>query len=83
VTVHAPASVVSERLSAVAGRIEELDAGRCVVHAGAESLEGLAFHFGFLGFDFEVHEPQELIEHLRRLAERFARASKRTVTGPA
>lgn len=76
VTVHASARVVSERLSGVAGRIEELDSERCVVHTGGESLEGLAFHLGFLGFDFEVHEPQELIEHLRRLAERLARAAK-------
>ncbi|HEX5752742.1 MAG TPA: hypothetical protein VFZ09_41440 [Archangium sp.] len=32
VTVQAPARVVSERLSGVAGRIEELDAERCRVH---------------------------------------------------
>lgn len=75
VTVHAPARVVSARLSGVAGRIEELDADRCVVHTGGESLEGLAFHLGFLGFDFEVHEPKELIEHLRRMSERLARAA--------
>jgi len=28
-----------------------------------------------LGFDFEVHEPPELAEHLRALAERLRRAS--------
>lgn len=78
VTVHAPASEVSARLSAVGGRIEELDANRCVVYTGGESLESLAFHLGFLGFDFEVHEPKELIEHLRHLAERLARAAKRS-----
>ncbi|QRK06256.1 YafY family transcriptional regulator [Archangium violaceum] len=77
VTVHAPSRVVSERLSGVAGRIEELDAERCLVHAGADSLEALAFYLGWLGFDFEVHEPKELIEHLRRLSERLARAAQR------
>jgi predicted DNA-binding transcriptional regulator YafY len=76
VTVLAPASEVSTRLSAMAGRIEELDANRCMVYTGGESLDALAFHLGFLGFDFEVHEPKELIEHLRRLAERLARAAK-------
>jgi predicted DNA-binding transcriptional regulator YafY len=76
VTVHAPASEVSARLSAVAGRIEELDANRCVVYTGGESLESLAFHLGFMGFDFEVHEPKELIEILRQLAGRLARAAK-------
>jgi hypothetical protein len=78
VTVHAPAHVVSARLSGVAGRIEELGLDRCMVHTGGESLEGLAFHLELLGFDFEVHEPKELIEHLRRLAERFVRAAKWT-----
>ncbi|WPB78448.1 YafY family protein [Archangium violaceum] len=77
VTVHAPASVVSERLSGVAGRIEELDAERCLVHGGADSLEALAFYFAWLGFEFEVHEPRELIEHLHRLSERLARAAQR------
>lgn len=78
VTVHAPASVVSERLSGVAGRIEELAPERCLVHTGGESLEALAFHLGYLGFDFEVHEPKELVEHLRRLGERISRAAQRT-----
>ncbi len=77
VTVHAPARVVSEKLSGVAGRIEELDAERCLVHAGADSLEALAFYLAWLGFEFEVHEPRELIEHLRRLSERLARAAQR------
>jgi predicted DNA-binding transcriptional regulator YafY len=76
VTVQAPASEVSARLSAVAGRIEELDANRCVLYTGGESLDALAFHLGFMGFDFEVHEPKELIERLRQLAERLARAAK-------
>jgi predicted DNA-binding transcriptional regulator YafY len=79
VTVHAPAAAVSERLSGVAGRIEELAPDRCQVHTGGESLEGLAFHLGFLGFDFEVHEPKELVEHLRRLSERLARAASSRV----
>ncbi|HYI01325.1 YafY family protein [Hyalangium sp.] len=78
VTVQAPAHVVSERLSGVAGRIEELEAERCLVHTGGESLEALAFHLGYMGFDFEVHEPKELVEHLRRLGERLTRAANRT-----
>ncbi len=82
VTLHAPASVVSERLSGVAGRIEELAPDRCLVHTGAESLEALAFHLGYLGFDFEVHEPPELIEHLLRLAQRLSRAAGRTEYAP-
>ncbi len=75
VTIHAPAEEVSKRLSALGGRIVPLDDGRCEVHAGAHQLEGLAFHFGYLGFEFDVAEPPELVEHLRILAERLARAA--------
>lgn len=78
VTVHAPAHVVSERLSGVAERVEPLDPDRCVVHTGGGSLEALAIHFGFMGFEFEVHEPEELIDLLRRLAERLGRAAGRS-----
>ena len=75
VTIHAPAAVVAERLSAIAGRIEPIDGERCMVHTGADSLAALAFHLGFLGHDFEVHEPPELIEHLRAMARRLGRAA--------
>ncbi|WP_437893426.1 helix-turn-helix transcriptional regulator [Sorangium sp. So ce124] len=78
VTVHAPAQAVSERLSGVAGRIEDLAPDRCVVHTGGGSLDALAFHLGFMGFEFEVHEPEELIDQLRRLAERLGRAAGRS-----
>jgi len=77
VTFHAPAEEVASKLSGLAGRIEPLDAQRCLVHTGAESLEGLAFHLSFLGFEFEVHRPPELIEHLRTVSERLARAAAR------
>jgi predicted DNA-binding transcriptional regulator YafY len=77
ITIDAPARAVAERLSGVAGRIEELDAERCLVHTGANSLEALAFYLGFIGFDFEVHEPAELADYLRRFAARLARAAGR------
>lgn len=77
VTIHAPHNVVAERLSGVAGRIEKLDDDRCVVHTGGDSLEGLAFYLGFLGFEFEVHEPKELREYLRSTSDRLRRASVR------
>ncbi|WP_433927151.1 helix-turn-helix transcriptional regulator [Sorangium cellulosum] len=77
VTVHAPADVVSAQLSGVAGRVEPLAPDRCLVHTGGATLDSLAFHLGFMGFEFEVHEPQELIEVLRRLADRLGRAAGR------
>lgn len=76
VTIAAPAAEVARRLSPVAVRVEPAGEGTCRVHTGADSLEVLAFHLGYLGFDFEVHEPPELREHLRVLAQRLARAAE-------
>lgn len=74
-TIHAPANKLRERLSPLGGRIEELDEERCLVHTGAHTLDGLAFHLGFLGFEFRVHEPKELIDHLRAFSARLRRAA--------
>lgn len=77
VTLHAPAKVVAEKVSAISGRIEAIDDHRCTVHTGGQSLESLAFHLAWMGFEFEVHEPPELIRHLQNLSDRLARAAAR------
>ncbi|MGK4003610.1 WYL domain-containing protein [Sorangium sp. So ce1036] len=74
-TVHGPAHAVSARLTWGAWQVEALSPDRCAVSSGGASLAEIAFQLGFVGFDFEVHEPAELVEHIRRLAERFTRAS--------
>ncbi|MFY0581494.1 helix-turn-helix transcriptional regulator [Cystobacter fuscus] len=76
-TVHAPASTVSAKLSGVSFRVEEGEPGQSVVHTGADNLETIAWLLGSMGFDFEVHEPPELIDHLRRMSERLGRAAGR------
>jgi len=76
VTVHASAAIVSQRMSAVAAHVEPSGESRCVLHTGAASLEALAFHLGFLGFEFQVHEPPELRDAIREIAERLARATR-------
>ena len=40
------------------------------------NLSWLALRIAMLGVDFEVHEPPELIEHLRALADRLSRAAR-------
>jgi predicted DNA-binding transcriptional regulator YafY len=42
---------------------------------GADNLETLAVYLGLLGQDFTVTEPPELIDHLRKLADRYHRAT--------
>ena len=74
VLVHAPAAEVAPRIPAAAGHVEAQDAGTCVLHTGADSLDGLAVHLGLLGLDFTVTEPPELVELIAELAGRYARA---------
>jgi predicted DNA-binding transcriptional regulator YafY len=42
---------------------------------GAGSLDMLAMYLVMIGFDFEVREPPELVDRIRWLAGRFARAA--------
>jgi hypothetical protein len=46
----------------------------CLLDTGADSLEMMAVYLGTLGVDFTVADPPELIDHVRALANRYARA---------
>jgi predicted DNA-binding transcriptional regulator YafY len=74
VIVNVPAAHLAERFGPWIGRIEPLDATSCVLSTGAERVEDLAAWLGFLGADFHVTEPTELVEQLRVLANRYAAA---------
>ncbi|MFF3957361.1 WYL domain-containing protein [Streptomyces sp. NPDC001890] len=76
VTVHAPASALIERINPGVGIVEALDADTCVLTTGADTVQTLAVHLGTLDFDFDVTEPPELVDRLRRLAERYARSTR-------
>jgi len=78
VTVHASAEEMTARLPPYWGRFEPIDAGRCEYRARDDDLGWLATRIAMLGVDFEVHEPPELIDHLRAVAERLKRATSRT-----
>jgi predicted DNA-binding transcriptional regulator YafY len=55
--------------------LEAVDERSCTLHAGSDSLDELALHVGLFGFPFEVHEPPELVAHVRELAARLAAAA--------
>ena len=74
ITLHVPASVAAERIASTVGAVEAVDAETCVVHPGSNSLDELAVYIGLFGFRFTVHEPPELVTHLRALASRLAEA---------
>jgi len=73
--LHAPVEAIAKRVPPSAGTLEAIDERSCMLHTGSHSLEGLTIHLMLLGVDFQVHEPPELIDHLRRLAERLRSAS--------
>ena len=73
-TLHASAEWVAARLGDAAGELEPIDADTCRLCGQSDTLEWLAFRLVTLGCEFEVHEPPELVEHLREMAARTLRA---------
>jgi predicted DNA-binding transcriptional regulator YafY len=78
VTVHASADAVVERINPAVGVVTSVDEGTCVLETGADTIDSLAVHLGLLGYDFDVTEPPELVNHLRELAARYQRATAAT-----
>ncbi|MGK5557306.1 helix-turn-helix transcriptional regulator [Actinomadura kijaniata] len=74
-TVHAPAAVVAERVAPTAGTVEPVDARTCTLECGSDSLDELVLWVGLVGVPFTVHEPPELVGHVRTLAARLAGAA--------
>ncbi|KFU76444.1 Predicted DNA-binding transcriptional regulator YafY, contains an HTH and WYL domains [Amycolatopsis lurida] len=79
VTLHAPIGQVSPALGEGSGELEPADDESCVFHASTDTLDWLAFRVLGLGCEFTVHEPPELIAHLKEMAARARRGTKSTV----
>lgn len=77
ITLEVSAEVAADRISPATGVIEAIDGGHCLLHLGANTLNELAVYTGLFGFGFRVHEPPELIDHLRALAQRVTAATSR------
>ncbi|MCM2390256.1 helix-turn-helix transcriptional regulator [Streptomyces albipurpureus] len=56
------------------GVLEAVDDASCLLRTGATSMEVLVIHVLLMGVDFEVVEPVELTEYIRRARDRFSRA---------
>jgi predicted DNA-binding transcriptional regulator YafY len=83
ILVHAPASVVAEQLPPTVGVLAPAGDDLCVLTAGSDSLDALAFHTVMLGCDFVVLEPPELARHLADLAARLGAAAQASTTSHA
>lgn len=76
VTFHAPADEVAARMRHVAeAALEPVDDRTCMLRTKSDSLEWLAASITLIGVDFEVHEPPELIDHIRNLTARLSAAT--------
>lgn len=75
VIVHAPAEEVAARMGSWTGSVEPQGPDRCLVALGGRSVEDIAFWLGVLDTDFEVIDSPELAAAVRRVADRYARAS--------
>ena len=74
--VHLPAEDVAARMGPWSqGSIEALSPDRCVVQLGGRSVEDIAFWIGILDVDFEVIDSPELAAAVRRVADRYTRAT--------
>ncbi|MFI8998121.1 helix-turn-helix transcriptional regulator [Streptomyces sp. NPDC053542] len=75
VLLHAPLEEAAQRVSPMAGTLEAVDAHTCLLRAGAANPDALVVFLMMTGFDFEVREPPELLEHIREIRDRLSRAS--------
>jgi predicted DNA-binding transcriptional regulator YafY len=82
VRVLAPASRIRSRLPPAAGTVTEVDAGSCLLETGADDAGAIAVQLGWLGADFEVLEPAELVEAVTRLGRRYVAAANGSPEAP-
>jgi predicted DNA-binding transcriptional regulator YafY len=73
VLVHAAAVVITERVPRGVV-VEPVDDETCVVYVKANTIEMLTLYLGMMDADFTVTEPPELVDRLRKMAQRFVSA---------
>ncbi|MEU8899147.1 YafY family protein [Nocardia sp. NPDC048505] len=74
ITLDVPVAVAADRIPPTIGVLEAIDDDHCLLRVGSNSLDEIALYTGLFGFDFHVHEPPELLDHLRALTRRFGAA---------
>ena len=75
VTLFAPAEEVARYPGFTGSSVTAIDERTCELRTSDDSLDWLAVRVAMVGVDFEVHEPPELVERVRELAARLARAT--------
>lgn len=75
VRLHAPVHAVAQRVPPTVGQLAALDADTCELTTGSDSLDAIATHLAWLGVDFDVLEPGQLVDRVRMLADRLQRCA--------
>src|SRR5262249_3703513 len=76
VTLSAPADEIRGRVPAHWGAVEAIDDSTCEYRTGDDNLDWLAVRIAMLPVDYVVHQPPELVKHLRAMAERLESATR-------
>ncbi|MFD8231875.1 helix-turn-helix transcriptional regulator [Streptomyces sp. NPDC059696] len=77
-----PLEEAAEHISPSAGVLEAEGPDTCLLRCGAGSLDVMVIHVVMLGFAFEVLEPVELVDAIRRTRDRLDAALARAATSP-
>src|SRR5690606_16041726 len=75
VVLDASVEEMESRIRPGEGELEPSGEGQCRFRTQSDSLEWLTMRLLWLGVDFEVEEPEELVEHVAALAGRLGRAA--------
>lgn len=80
IRLYAPIEKVAKLLPPPV-RVEPVDERSCIMHAGADTLDLAVVYIAMVDVDFDVLEPPELVNRLRKITDRYLRAiaSSRTV----
>ncbi|MEK8106265.1 YafY family protein [Micromonospora sp. M12] len=73
-TLALPVSLAATRLGDYVGELQPVDEASSRWHSPEDTIDWLAVRLTLLDCDFTVHEPVELVEHLRQLGTRLTRA---------
>ncbi|MFJ1597395.1 helix-turn-helix transcriptional regulator [Streptomyces sp. NPDC088261] len=73
-TMYGPAHEVADEVPPTLGAVEPVDERTCVLRIGSDSLDHLAVWIAAFGFEFDIREPPELVEHVRTLSDRMGRS---------
>ncbi|MGW6004299.1 helix-turn-helix transcriptional regulator [Oerskovia enterophila] len=78
----APSTEVAARVTATAGVLTGSDDGTCVLETGSDSLIDVAGFLATVDLPFEVLDPPELRDLLRRLADLYSAGSREPADRP-